>query len=200
MSTDVRSAILTCNLQKLKGERGGAREREPGGGLGERAPAERHPEVRGSPGGVPAGRGRAPEGPGAALRRPRRGQRSEPGRRGAQRLETYPGSCCESLAPPEPPGPPLASIAAPPRPPTPGHRAARRSERSGGRPRARDLPLPPPSASSPRPALRVPASGGAGAAPRAVTRGLGSARARDSHTPRPAPAAPPAPRARGAGF
>ena len=70
MSTDVRSAILTCNLQKLKGERGGAREREPGGGLGERAPAERHPEVRGSPGGVPAGRGRAPEGPGAALRRP----------------------------------------------------------------------------------------------------------------------------------
>ena len=66
MSTDVRSAILTCNLQKLKGERGGAREREPGGGLGERAPAERHPEVRGSPGGGAGGSG---EGSGGAGRR-----------------------------------------------------------------------------------------------------------------------------------
>lgn len=66
MSTDVRSAILTCNLQKLKGKRGGASEREPGGGVGEKVTAKCNPKVCNfHGGGAREGRG-AREMPGSA--------------------------------------------------------------------------------------------------------------------------------------
>lgn len=90
--------------------------------MGEKVTAKCNPKVcnfhggRGARGRGGGGRGRC-RAPRTAV--PAAARRASPRRRGGQRLETYPGSCWESLALPEVPWLPFASISEPPRPPTP---------------------------------------------------------------------------------
>lgn len=124
--------------------------------------------------------------------------RASPRRRGGQRLETYPGSCWESLALPEVPGLPFASIAEPPRPPTPdtpSPTAKRSAAAAGSEPQ---LSVPPPPPPPPARRLRSSASAEPGQRREPVTRGLGSAQPRrlahpPSPPPRPIPTSPPPP-------
>lgn len=124
--------------------------------------------------------------------------RASPWRRGGQRLETYPGSCWESLALPEVPGLPFASIAEPPRPPTPdtpSPTAKRSAAAAGSEPQ---ISVPPPPPPPPARRLRSSASAEPGQRREPVTRGLGSAQPRrlahpPSPPPRPIPTSPPPP-------
>lgn len=124
--------------------------------------------------------------------------RASPRRRGGQRLETYPGSCWESLALPEVPGLPFASIAEPPRPPTPdtpSPTAKRSAAAAGSEPQ---ISVPPPPPPPPARRLRSSASAEPGQRREPVTRGLGSAQPRrlahpPSPPPRPIPTSPPPP-------
>lgn len=169
--------------------------------MGEKVTAKCNPKVCNFHGGGRAGgeggRGRCPA-PRTAV--PAAARRASPRRRGGQRLETYPGSCWESLALPEVPWLPFASISEPPRPPTPkkpSPTAIGAERRPAPSPEISRSLLPlllPPARAPPN----LSASGGAGAAARAVTRGLGLAQPRCSHTPpspppRPIPTSPPPP-------
>lgn len=192
MSTDVRSAILTCNLQKLKGKLGGSGRARAGRWAGGEGGRPTPPQGARVPQGCARGRGGRADAP---LRTVARTAPSEPA--AAARWAAagnLPGVVLGVVGAARGAWAPICLHSGAPPPPHPRHTEPHsEAERSGGRLRAPDL-----RPSSPR---LLPPPGGC-EAPRAPSRAsgespshVGSAQLSPaaSHTPRPRPPGPSPP-------
>lgn len=149
VSTDVRSAILTCNLQKLKGKLGGSGRARAGRWVGGEGGRPTPPHGMRVPQGCARGRGGRADAP---LRTVARTAPSEPAAARWAAAGNLPGVVLGVVGAARGAWAPICLHSGAPPPPHPRHTEPHsEAERSGGRLRAPDL-RPSSPASSPRPA------------------------------------------------